>query len=305
MINRAVNPPDSPAPCPACGSFERSAFLPVDDFEYRVGYLASYASCSKCQSVYQVPMPTPETLASFYPASYHSMLPRGRLSRLRNRLRLRRLRALIPSNSTVLDYGCGAGTVLLEASEVLPDVRFFGYEIGERRQITNLKHGSVTIIQGSVSDLLDALPPCELITMNHVIEHLPDPFSVVSALFEKLVPGGALEGQTPAAGCWEQRVFKSCWSGYHAPRHTVIFSPAALGMFLKKTGFDRVEIVPAFNPASMAVSLASTAKKKGSGKVERQGIAWLFWLGLATVAAPLDLLSGAPAIMNFLAVKKR
>ena len=47
-----------------------------------------------------------------------------------------------------------------------------------------------------------------------------------------LTAAHCMEGQTPAAGSLEQRVFGSFWSGYHAPRHTVVFSASGLDQFL-------------------------------------------------------------------------
>ena len=135
-----------------------------------------------------------------------------------------------------LDFGCGNGAFLHYAAERLPGRRYFGYEIADERDITEHASGSVTIVNGSLDHLMAVLPPCRLITLNHVIEHLPDPFANVTALVERMLPGAAFEGQTPAAGSLENRVFRTCWSGYHAPRHTVIFSMAGLRTFLARVG---------------------------------------------------------------------
>ena len=277
----------------------------VEDHEYRIPYTALYVSCGACGSAHQVPMPSPEILSSFYPENYHSQVGKGTLGRIRNALRLGRLKRWLQKGDVVLDYGCGDGTFLLQAADTMPGYRFFGYEISSKTSIRKNKNGSVVIVEGGLEDLLKTLPPSRLVTMNHVIEHLPDPQLTLLRLYSKLVPGGILEGQTPAAGCLEQKIFKSSWSGYHAPRHTVIFSPKGLRELLKSCGFKKVKVTPAFNPASWAVSLASAAEVPGGGSgIRRKGMIWLFWLGLATLLAPIDFFSGAPAIMNFSAVKE-
>ena len=172
----------------------------------------------------------------------------------------------------------------------MPDRPLFGYEISEERRIEHLAGGQVTIVRGSLRDLLEVLPPCALVSMNHVIEHLPDSFSVLTAIRERLVSDGIFEGQTPAAQSLEQRVFGRRWSGYHAPRHTVIFSRGGLKRLLERAGFADVQIPAAFNPAALAVSLASlTQVADAAGRIRRSGLAWLIWLGLATVLAPIDL----------------
>ena len=290
--------------CPACGSSRTSRARVVPDHEYGIPFQAMYLSCEDCGTAIQAPMPSPSRLSSFYPSTYHSQANRGLLHRLRCRMRLRQLLPLPLQDGVVLDYGCGNGAFLDYAAATLSDVRFVGYEIRPRRTVKTLQDGRVTLIEGSFEDLLDLLPPCRLITMNHVIEHLPDPAAVMTALFKKLQPGGVLEGQTPAAGSLEQRVFGGRWSGYHAPRHTVIFSRRGLGEFLTRLGFRQPALTAAFNPAGLAVSLASAMKPtSGAAGIARRGPLWLLWLGLGTLLAPFDVLSGAPGIVNFRAVK--
>jgi len=247
-------------------------------------------------------MPTLPELASFYPPDYHSMIHAGLLARIRNGMRIRRLGKLLTGEGAVLDYGCGDGAFLVQAAEQLPGWQFWGYEIADRAERIVLSGGAVTLVKGAVSDLLAALPACRLITLNHVIEHLPDPLVVVKALVEKLLPGGVFEGQTPAADSLERTVFGSRWSGYHAPRHTVVFSRKGLCSLLERSGLSAPIMRGAFNPASLAVSLGSLPHND-SGRIHRSGIKWLGLLALGGMLGPVDLLSGRPGIMNFVAHK--
>jgi len=286
--------------CPACATRGTNACQPIADHEYGLSWIAAYATCGACATCFQAPMPAGSQLADFYPADYHSMGRRGFLTRLRFDLRARRLLSLVDGEGPILDHGCGDGSFLLRAAERMPGRQLFGYEIGRDREVKELAGGQVTLIKGSDADLWDVLPSCRLITMNHVIEHLPDPEQTLARLRERLLPGGWFEGQTPAASSLEHRVFGGRWSGYHAPRHTVVFSPAGLSSLLERTGFVQVEVKGAFNPAAIAVSLASLSQPAHApGRITRSGLGWLFWLGLAATLAPLDLLSGAPGIIDF------
>jgi SAM-dependent methyltransferase len=249
-------------------------------------------------------MPAVAELAGFYPAVYHSMHGGGLLQRIRHDLRIRRLKALTGGEGAILDYGCGDGSFLLRAAERMPGKQFYGYEIGERREVIRLAGGAVTIVKGDHADLLEVLPPCRLVTMNHVIEHLPDVWGILASLHDRLLPGGCFEGQTPNAASLEHRVFGSRWSGYHAPRHTVVFSISGLRALLDRVGFERIEIAAAFNPAGVAVSLASVLHGDRGGVIPRCGIRWKGFLALATLLAPFDLLLGAPGIINFSARRK-
>ena len=139
--------------------------------------------------------------------------------------------------------------------------------------------------------------------MNHVIEHLPDPLKILSVLQSKLKRNGILEGQTPATDSLEQKIFRKRWSGFHAPRHTVIFSRKGLQKILEHAGFAQSQITPAFNPAGIAISLASLSHGDSPGSISRRGLSWLFYVGAATLFYPIDLLSGAPGMINFYARK--
>jgi SAM-dependent methyltransferase len=245
-------------------------------------------------------MPDGARLASFYPADYHSLGRRGWLANLRSDMRIRRLTSQLSGDGPILDHGCGDGSFLVRAAERMPGRKLYGYEISDRCAVTELVAGRVTIIRGSDDDLFRLLPECRLITMNHVIEHLPDPLATLSKLRSRLLAGGVLEGQTPAAGSLEHRVFGGRWSGYHAPRHTVVFSRSGLATLLTRAGLSQVEVSGAFNPAGVAVSLASMLQPAAaSGRIARSGPLWLFWLGLAATLAPLDLFFGAPGIVDF------
>jgi SAM-dependent methyltransferase len=295
--------------CPACAGTVFAAPRSVVDHEYDIDARVRYARCDSCGSEVQTPMPDLATLASFYPDGYHRFAAAGLLQSIRNDLRIRRLSRFLTGNSAgnsagegaILDYGCGAGGFLRRLAERLPERELYGFEIASEAQTESLEGGRITIVRGDYRDLLAVLPRCRLITMNHVIEHLPVPLEVVRVLLAKLLPGGVLEGQTPAAMSTEQRIFGSYWSGYHAPRHTVVFSHQGLRTLFEHAAFDSVELSGAFNPAGLAVSIASLAHGDAGGRVERQGVRWLACLALATVMTPFDLLLGAPSVVDFAA----
>jgi hypothetical protein len=291
--------------CPACGAHDPGETRQVPDHEYGLSHRARYARCRACGSEYQLPMPGLEELASWYPPAYHSMGGRGRLQEIRDDLRLRRLVRLLDGDGALLDYGCGDGAFLVHAAKTLSSRPLYGYEISDRPETVRLAGGAVTIVKGRVEDLLAVLPPCRLIAMNHVIEHLPDPLAVLRALAAKLVAGGLFEGQTPAAGSLEQRLLGSRWSGYHAPRHTVVFSRPGLVRLFERVGLVEVAVRGAFNPAGLALSLAALSHGDAPGVVPRQGLRWLGLLGVGAALAPIDLLSGAPAVVDFSARKPR
>lgn len=288
--------------CPACGSADIGEQLAVPDYEYRISYTVLYAPCHKCDTLFQIPMPSFDRLGTFYPTDYHAVISHGLLSQARHRARLRQLRPLFSGEGALLDYGCGNGAFLLWAARQNLGRPLFGYEIGPHREIQQLAGGAITIVRGRPEDLIGVVPPCRLICMNHVIEHLPDPLATIGAVVEMLTIGGSVAGQTPAADSFEHRIFGTRWSGYHAPRHTVVFSRVGLRYLLERADLRKIDIRTAFNPAGIAVSLAASASNSPRG-IRRTGLGWTGLLGCATLLSPIDLLSGASGIINFRATR--
>lgn len=290
------------ATCFACGQHGEISITVVPDFEYCLPDSGNYAECRSCGTLFQHPMPGLDQLAEYYPPTYHAATSHGLLSRLRHAGRLRKLSGLLDGKGAFLDYGCGNGAFLLWVARQGLDRPLFGYEISDTNSIEYLADNAVTIVRGDPAQLQSVLPPCRVISMNHVIEHLPNPIHTLKFLAAALVPGGHLIGQTPASDSLERQVFGCYWSGYHAPRHTVIFSRIGLTYYLTRAGLGNVTISTAFNPAALGVSLSAMVRGPGKG-IPRKGPSWLVWLSLATLLAPIDLLSSRGGIIDFSANK--
>ena len=292
----------SGALCPACESTSVSGYVDVPDHEYALSYVARYASCGTCRTVYQHPMPRESELGGFYPATYHSMTNGGWLMDRRRAMRIERLKKLLgPPPCLVLDYGCGNGSFLVAAARQLTEHRYVGFEYSETPERQELEGGKVVIIRGQLPHLLAALASLgevAVLIMNHVVEHLPDPSHVMRSLTPHMAAHAVFDGQTPNADSLEHRLFGSRWSGYHAPRHTVVFSKSGLRSFMERHGFGDITIRGAFNPAGVAVSLG-TLPQRAEGLIVRKGLSWFALVAVASALMPVDLLSGLPGMVDF------
>jgi len=67
--------------------------------------------------------------------------------------------------------------------------------------------------------------------------------------------------------------------------------------------FKSVQVTGAFNPAAIGVSLAATMHRGALRPITRSGVPWLVYLASATALYPVDVISGAPGIVNFMAMK--
>ena len=78
------------------------------------------------------------------------------------------------------------------------------------------------------AEAMASLPPQDVITMWHVIEHLPNPFAVLESVANNLAPGGLLVIATPNPSAWQFSMMGRHWPHLDAPRHLHLLPAAAI-----------------------------------------------------------------------------
>ncbi len=150
----------------------------------------------------------------------------------------RRFAMLAPAltNSRVLDFGCGAGGFLRKARTVAAEA--VGVELERRVR----EHWAQQIrIHAS---LAEAGGGYDLITAFHVIEHLPDPRSILQDLAACLAPGGRLILEVPSSQdalltLYDNEAFQhfTYWS-----QHLYLFNPETLRQLATQAGVRVIAI---------------------------------------------------------------
>ncbi len=170
------------------------------------------------------------------------------------------------SRGSILDVGCGSGIFLSHMKHFGWDA--YGFEPDYRAaRIAGEKLGPGRIASGGLDKAGYKENSFDVVTMSHVVEHLPDPAGVLDLCRRILKPGGLLTVVTPNPGSLGRRIFGRHWRGWEPPRHIHIFGSAALGRLAARSGFT-VKSVRTPSTASYYNSVNSMLIKKlaGSGK---------------------------------------
>jgi len=84
----------------------------------------------------------------------------------------------------------------------------------------------------------------DVVRMNHVIEHLPDPIRTLQECARVLRPGGRLLISTPNVESLGHRIFRKDWLHLDPARHLWLFSARSLRVSVERAGL-RIEALRA------------------------------------------------------------
>ncbi|HZD95218.1 MAG TPA: class I SAM-dependent methyltransferase [Candidatus Sulfotelmatobacter sp.] len=229
-----------------------SAYLDVLDATCNI------ARCRACGYVFDNPRPTLQALIDFYskPGKYDSWLEE---LEARERLWQRRLNKLRSTRKTgsLLDAGAGIGQFLSLARGEYSEV--YGTEVSTTAvNIAKEKYG-LELFHGVIDDLVPKCRTFDNITLFHVLEHVPDPKSMLKTCRSLLASGGvlviAVPNEVSSLRGMKRRLFselrhrKDCGmlglprltlDGSISEIHLSHFSPPVLARLLEATGFKVV-----------------------------------------------------------------
>lgn len=173
------------------------------------------------------------------------------------------------TDKTILDVGAGTGDFLVRA-------KHDGWKITgiEPNGLARLKAEEKGVM---LLDDLNTLPmgqKFEVITLWHVLEHLPDLESQVSKLVGLLTETGTLVVAVPNFKSYDAKYYKEYWAAFDVPRHLWHFSQKSIQNIFGKYGMKLVRTKPMFFDA-FYVALLSEKYKNG-----KQNFIRAFLIGL-------------------------
>jgi SAM-dependent methyltransferase len=232
-----------------------------------------------------VTKPKPANLASYYPSNRyisHSDNPTSLIDRLYllvKKFSLHRktklLNSLHPNKGRILDIGAGTGDFLVAAKQSKWQVT--GIEPNKTAQ-QNAKLKNITLYSR-----LAELPKntFDVITLWHVLEHVPDLEQQISSICNLLKPNGTLIIAVPNFKSYDANYYKQHWAAYDVPRHLWHFSKTSIHKLFQPYKMKLINTKPMWFD-SFYVSLLSEKYKRG-----RNNYASGFLRGLASNIAGL------------------
>lgn len=277
--------------CQLCGGHE--TMLKFQDGPFRV------LTCKGCGLVYVTPRLQGEALLAVYDEGYwKSSNPKQRgyadyaresalyLKTFEKRMAL--VSRHLPARARILDVGCAAGYFLRTAQRHGHDVH--GVEIskaiaGEAIAVLGADRVWNGTLDEAVRERGWAAGSFDLVTLWDVIEHVPDPQSLLRTIRGLIKPGGKLLLETQNVASRWARLLGKRWHHYKHDEHLYHFSPATIRRLLADCGFAVQACGSAY--AGKYVSFAFMAERAGRlGRVA----------GL--LATPLLLLRGCTVYVN-------
>ena len=178
------------------------------------------------------PQPSDENLADYYKSEdyiSHTDSQKGLLSFLYQKVKHRALKKKVKlitqlnnGSGSVLDIGAGTGEFLKVASQ--SGWKIYGAEPNEKaRSISKQKGVELTELFTEYSN-----KQFDVITLWHVLEHMPDLKNTTQQIEKLLKPGGTLLIAVPNYKSFDAKYYKEFWAAYDVPRHLWHFSKESM-----------------------------------------------------------------------------
>lgn len=251
--------------CPVCGSisihYDYTAPTTRSDIDTRMW---TVWQCDDCTHGFMNPQPSKLEMAPYYASTYeaydpsHGSVEDDDLSTDSARREGTFRHIPLPTGKRLLDIGCGAGFFLRVAQKLGASVE--GIEPSVFGAEQTRKNG-IKVFNGTLEDYVAAGKgeKFDIITANHVIEHVPSPVETLTIMKTLLAPGGYIWIAVPNANYQISRKLRGYWHSTDLPYHLMQFSPESITKAGQMAGLkvrsQKTESIPSIVAGSLRLYL--------------------------------------------------
>ncbi len=215
------------------------------------------------------PQPSPKQLPNYYKSEDYISHTNAKRNLFENayhfvrhialKRKLKLINDLQPDTKHLLDVGCGTGEFIQLAQKNKWVVK--GIEPNTNaRTIANKKTGDSVFDTNMLLKLKTG--SFDVITLWHVLEHLPNLDQHISVFKKLLKPNGTLIIAVPNYRSYDANYYKNFWAAYDVPRHLWHFSRTSITKLMNSKQLEVIKVRPMIFDAYY-VSLLSEKYKFG------------------------------------------
>lgn len=294
------------APCPGCGRE-----LAGPETSVVVDGPPTLVRCRRCRLVSLETMPSADAQAALYQDDYYEPEEGARfvgvLERLVSAFRWLRMRDVLrlePGPASILDVGCGRGSML----ELFQrrGWRVLGTQLSATAARAARELRGVDVVLGELPALELPAASFRVVTFFHVLEHLERPAVYLRHAHRLLEDDGLLLVEVPSFATPGFRLLGARNLCIDHPHHLVFFEPRTLREMLEREGFE-VEATSYFSLEYSPITtlqnllnalpgrpnrLLDALKRNPEGRrLLREPVTWMHFVGAGLLAPTAWLLS--------------
>ena len=219
--------------CPICGNSRNRIFGDIGS--------SRVVTCRGCGLFYRNPIPNRQDLIARIknsPQYTNDQLNKVQFFRNRASNLFDRIEAIIPPGR-VLDIGCSIGTELVVGREHGWDCT--GIELSDS-SVEIARSQGLRIIQAELEEAKLPDDSFDMITVNHMLEHVSDPGPLLREVRRILRSEGLLFISVPNVHAWQCYLRKQNYSWTFHDDHFIHFSTETLALLLQKYVFTILDL---------------------------------------------------------------
>jgi 2-polyprenyl-3-methyl-5-hydroxy-6-metoxy-1,4-benzoquinol methylase len=208
--------------------------------------------CDSCGFLVTSPRPDADELGKYYLSdeyvshSKHATTLFDKLYKLTRHftiqwkfnLVIKNIEAKNPGSIRLLDVGCGTGEFLKKCKEN-------GFKIAGVEPSETARAYAVSLLKDNIEPNLDSITGAfDVITLWHVLEHIPDLNAYIENLRNRLNKNGTMFIAVPNHKSEDARKYKNHWAAYDVPRHLWHFNKLTIKRLLQNHSLSIEKVIP-------------------------------------------------------------